>query len=138
MAKQILEIKVGRDATGCYVSLRSDVSWDSIMAADSATFLLGGIPVHRFATQFSIPHLPFRVREGTEAKLFVNGDLNVSFLLAHGLRDGVIFRLSGPVSLEKMKLYTTQMRQLAKAVYCEHLKPVSMVCTLTVTEQEIL
>jgi len=140
-AKQILEIKVGRDMGGCYLSLRSEIAWTAITQNPTdanATFLIAGVACHNLITASLPTSLPFVVRQGTTAKLFIQDGLNVSFLLAHDIRNGVMFRLDGPVSLDKMKLFTTQLRQFAKSVYVEHLKPVNMVCTLTVSEQEVI
>lgn len=140
MGKQILEIKVGRDDGGCYLSLRSEVSWDAIAIAPSDPLqqhAIAGVLCRKIRVE-AIPAVSFQHRAQSVAKLFVSDVMNTGFLLASDIRNGVTFRLDGPVSVDKMKLFVAQMKQLARAVYVEHLKPVNMVCTLTVSESEIL
>lgn len=140
MKKQILEIKVGRDAEGCYLSLRSEISLDVLALSPSdpaGAFSVAGVLCNKVRPE-AVPAVPFTHRANPNAKLFVADVMNSSFLLARDIRNGVTFRLDGPVSVDKMKLFVAQMKQLARACYVEHLKPVNMVCTLTVSEQEIL
>lgn len=137
--KQLLEIKVGRDNAGAYLTLRSDFDFACIAdTASPSTYLCGGVEVRR---QINHPltgnHLPFSAKwNDTGAKLFRQETINLHFLAAKNIREGVTFRLEGPVTVDKMKLFTTQLREVVKRIYAEHLKPTSFAVTMTVSETE--
>jgi hypothetical protein len=140
----LLEMKVGRDAQGAYLSIRSDVDWTPLKDTTPTPAInlggvanLGGVDV----TMIKLVQIPGMIvaNDVSNSKLFIGDSKpNVAFLGATKLKEGVTFRITGPVSLERMKNYTTALRTYVRGLYAEHMKPIDVSCTVTVTETEKL
>lgn len=134
----LLEMKVGRDANGAYLSIRSDVDWTPLKdTTPTPAINLGGVDV----TMIKLVQIPGLIvaNDVSNSKLFIGDSKpNVAFLGATKLKEGVTFRITGPVSLDRMKNYTTALRTYVRGLYAEHMKPIDVSCTVTVTETEKL
>lgn len=134
----LLEMKVGRDANGAYLSIRSDVDWTPLKDTTPMPAInLGGVDV----TMIKLVQIPGLIvaNDVSNSKLFIGDSKpNVAFLGATKLKEGVTFRITGPVSLDRMKNYTTALRTYVRGLYAEHMKPIDVSCTVTVTETEKL
>jgi len=143
--KILLELKPGRDAQGGFLFIKSEYEWPAMRSSTGNMIVsvsggdLGGVPTFQQPTNSPVSGLPFQVGYNLNvAKLFVGDKLNVGFLAARDIRAGVTYRIEGVCSVDKMKLFTVQMREFAKKIYVEQMKPVSFRVTLTTSEEEII
>ena len=68
-------------------------------------------------------------------ELFIGGKVNLSFLLAAGLRDGVTFRINTPVSPRLQREFVEKFDNGVGEFYDQFLRPEDIRAVITVTEE---
>jgi len=135
--KELLDVNVRRNGSGCFLYLKSDFDWSCLRNASGGTIELGGKTCYRMApVTVAGMHLN---TNSTIAQLYpTENKPNVTFLAAKGIQDGVEFSLNGPHSLDTMKKFKEDLVKFARAVYVERMKPQTVAVTLHIEEHETL
>lgn len=142
---QLCELEIRKRATYIELFMKSSGIEDYFRAASAGSAnvqrgALAPFDVARYALSEAAAQPLAELSIGTFAawgrpELFIGGKVNLSFLLASGLTDGVTFRLNTPISPRLQRDFVEKFDNGVGEFYDQFLRPEDTRANITVTEE---